>query len=48
MDELEIDESCPECHAGKCGNCDGSTWSNEEDARVICPCATQDHPRRST
>lgn len=27
---------CPECVAGKCGNCDGSAWDNEADEMVVC------------
>lgn len=35
---------CPECQAGKCGNCDGSAWDVETDSPVLCPHYEQDHP----
>lgn len=38
---------CPECAAGKCGNCDGGSWDLRQDAPATCPCAYADHPRRT-
>lgn len=29
---------CPECRAGKCRNCDGTTWDDDRDERAVCPC----------
>lgn len=29
---------CPECAAGKCRNCDGTTWDDTTDAPTTCPC----------
>ena len=37
-------DPCPECAAGKHGNCDGTAWSVDEDCASICPCAAADHP----
>jgi hypothetical protein len=34
---------CPECRAGKHGNCDGGAWDWETDAAVPCRCAMNDH-----
>jgi hypothetical protein len=36
-------EPCPECSAGKCDNCDGTTWDNIKDERVPCPCHAAGH-----
>jgi hypothetical protein len=35
--------ACPECLAGKHGNCDGRTWDDEADAYTDCPCAKRGH-----
>jgi hypothetical protein len=35
---------CPECAAGKHGNCDGNTWDNAKDDLAPCPCAKLGHP----
>lgn len=29
---------CPECVAGKCGNCDGSAWDTVMDRPTTCGC----------
>ena len=34
---------CPECAAGKCKNCDGRTWDDEQDDYATCPCAERNH-----
>lgn len=34
---------CPECAAGKCGNCDGRTWDRDADDYTDCPCAGAGH-----
>lgn len=34
---------CPECVAGKHGNCDGTTWDQESDMYGACPCFDQGH-----
>lgn len=34
---------CPECQVGKCQNCDGRTWDEENDDYAPCPCATRGH-----
>lgn len=39
---------CPECAAGKHGNCDGTTWDNTRDERVPCPCPSAQHPAQPT
>lgn len=36
-------EPCPECKAGKCPNCDGTSWDQRNDRRAPCPCATAEH-----
>jgi hypothetical protein len=38
-------EPCPECLAGKCGNCDGRAWDQLQDEPAECPCARAGHPR---
>jgi len=35
---------CPECAAGKHGNCDGTTWDRFTDAPTQCPCFDPVHP----
>ena len=40
---LDYVPPCPECAAGKHGNCDGSTWDNARDMRAPCPCCFSDH-----
>lgn len=40
-------ENCPECHAGKCGNCDGKSWDKIKDQPGICPCWLDGHKRRT-
>lgn len=34
---------CPECRAGKHGNCDGTAWDNAADAPASCGCAEAGH-----
>lgn len=34
---------CPECAAGKCRNCDGTTWDEHTDSPTVCPCAHRNH-----
>jgi hypothetical protein len=34
---------CPECLAGKHGNCDGTTWDTVADEPADCPCAANEH-----
>lgn len=35
--------TCPECTAGKHGNCSGDAWDDEEDRPTICDCYEADH-----
>jgi hypothetical protein len=35
---LQVALPCPECAAGKHRNCVGTTWSNDLDRLVPCPC----------
>lgn len=44
---LEQTTACPECQAGKCGNCDGTSWDARADEPTTCPCSLLDHPRRT-
>ncbi len=39
---------CPECRAGKHGNCDGVTWDDVTDSPAKCPCTHEpvDEARR--
>lgn len=34
---------CPECRAGKCGNCDGTTWNEVLDQPDFCQCTDYPH-----
>jgi hypothetical protein len=34
---------CPECLAGKHGNCSGFTWNDDTDERDVCPCSDAGH-----
>lgn len=34
---------CPECRDGKHPNCDGSSWSEVDDAPADCPCGDPAH-----
>jgi hypothetical protein len=34
---------CPECQAGKCGNCDGTAWDFDYDEYTVCPCFSSNH-----
>jgi hypothetical protein len=34
---------CPECTAGKHGNCDGTSWNPKADDVDTCPCAERGH-----
>jgi hypothetical protein len=36
---------CPECKAGKCGNCDGTALDLDRDEIVECICDTHSHER---
>jgi hypothetical protein len=40
--------SCPECAAGKCGNCDGTTWDLTVDEPATCPCSARQHATDET
>ena len=35
---------CPECAAGKCGNCDGTALDPVDDMIVECDCHVDGHP----
>jgi hypothetical protein len=41
--ELHRVRDCPECAAGKHGNCDGSAWCTVCDHPEACPCYQGDH-----
>ena len=34
---------CPECEAGKHGNCNGDTWDFDADEKVPCQCPAEVH-----
>jgi hypothetical protein len=34
---------CPECKAGKHGNCHGDAWDNDADEPVVCFCYAWGH-----
>jgi hypothetical protein len=34
---------CPECLAGKCGNCDGQAWDDATDEPAPCACTEEVH-----
>ena len=36
-------EPCPECWAGKHGNCDSTAWNNTTDMPCACPCWAREH-----
>lgn len=36
--------NCPECAAGKCGNCNGDTWDDDLDQPAVCACWCAGHP----
>lgn len=36
-------QPCPECVAGKHGNCDGTSWDNQLDEAISCPCKDATH-----
>lgn len=36
-------EPCPECVAGKHGNCDGNAWDPAADDVAPCPCGEAGH-----
>ena len=36
-------QMCPECYAGKHGNCDTTTWDFVADEPGVCPCFTEGH-----
>lgn len=38
---------CPECVAGKCGNCADISWNNDLDESCPCPCFLDGHPART-
>lgn len=40
---IEELQTCPECRAGKCGNCDGGAWDRAEDKPCDCRCALRGH-----
>lgn len=40
--------ACPECAAGKCGNCDDTAWDTGKDEPARCPCSLVAHPRRTS
>lgn len=39
--------ACPECGAGKCGNCNGEAWDTTADEPTHCPCSLLAHPART-
>lgn len=43
----EAVRACPECAAGKCGNCSGEAWDTGADEPTHCPCALLAHPART-
>lgn len=43
----KVIDPCPECEAGKCGNCDGDAWDKVNDTPAVCPCFENGHPRRT-
>ncbi|HMM95317.1 MazG-like family protein [Phycicoccus sp.] len=45
--DFVADLPCPECRAGKHGNCDGTSMDSGEDAIGACPCATSGHATRT-
>lgn len=38
-----VPQPCPECRAGKHGNCDGQAWDYVADVPAACPCAGGGH-----
>jgi hypothetical protein len=34
---------CPECVQGKCRNCDGRAWDDENDELTSCECPSEVH-----
>jgi hypothetical protein len=40
---MSKDTPCPECKAGKHGNCDGISWDLEQDVQAICTCSARKH-----
>lgn len=34
---------CPECLAGKCGNCNGQAWDHDADEPADCECGEEVH-----
>jgi hypothetical protein len=38
---------CPECKAGKHGNCDGMAWDFKRDQEAECFCAEEGHEEES-
>lgn len=38
---------CPECRAGKHGNCDETSWNEQTDQPDACPCHLDGHPDRA-
>lgn len=36
---------CPECAAGKHGNCDGTSWDASTDTPTTCTCHEMGHPK---
>ena len=43
MDECISQHVCPECAAGKHGNCDGGAWCLVDDGPTPCSCAGAGH-----
>lgn len=43
LNRTSLVEPCPECHEGKHGNCDGTSWDKLQDGPAPCPCAVRDH-----
>lgn len=37
---------CPECRAGKHGNCDGNAWDFDKDSPAHCECRSRQHMRQ--
>jgi hypothetical protein len=43
VDWLRAHSVCPECRAGKHGNCDGEAWDDAIDAPTACHCPEPVH-----
>jgi hypothetical protein len=43
MSQMELQNVCPECRAGKHANCTGEAWDEEADELTTCDCAAVGH-----